>query len=98
MGSALTIIRKGETKAIELPVSNKHPMLIESLLGRYPSYFVYGPLVFSNATTEFDRFAAGSPRCSAGSAAPWLCAGATDRRSRANSSSWWRRRCSRTSS
>lgn len=49
----LTIVRKGEEKAIELPVSARHEMLIESLKGRYPSYFVYGPLVFSPVTTEF---------------------------------------------
>ena len=28
-------------------------MLIESLLGHYPSYFVYGPLVFSTVSREF---------------------------------------------
>jgi S1-C subfamily serine protease len=50
----LTIIRKGETKVIELPVTAHHPMLIEGLQGRYPSYFVYGPLVFSVATSELD--------------------------------------------
>ena len=38
---------------VELPVSAKHDMLIESLKGRYPSYFVYGPLVFSPLTSEF---------------------------------------------
>lgn len=54
----LTVIRKGETKSIELPVNAKHPMLIESLQGRYPSYFVYGPLVFSTATAELDRLGA----------------------------------------
>ena len=51
----LTIVREGETKTIEFPVSAKHPMLIESLQGHYPSYFVWGPLVFSTATAEFDR-------------------------------------------
>ncbi len=54
----LTIVRKGETMAVELPVSNKHPMVIESLHGRYPSYFVFGPLVFSTATSEFFRVGA----------------------------------------
>jgi S1-C subfamily serine protease len=60
----LTIIRKGETKSVELPVSAKHPMLVEGLSGRYPSYFVYGPLVFSPVTTDFmalfDRMAGGT--------------------------------------
>jgi hypothetical protein len=49
----LEIIRKGEPMTIELPVSNRHPMLIESLQGRYPSYFVFGPLVFSPVTSDF---------------------------------------------
>jgi hypothetical protein len=49
----LTIVRQGKPQAIELPVTSKRPMLIESLLGRYPSYFVYGPLVFSAVSREF---------------------------------------------
>jgi hypothetical protein len=48
----LTIVRKGETKQVELPVSPKHPMLLEGLHGRYPSYFVYGPMVFSPASAD----------------------------------------------
>jgi hypothetical protein len=63
----LAIVRRGKTQVIELPVSSKRPMLIESLLGRYPSYFVYGPLVFSSVSREFcaaiDR--TGSPVSSA---------------------------------
>jgi S1-C subfamily serine protease len=49
----LTIVRQGKPQAIELPVSSKRPMLIESLQGHYPSYFVYGPLVFSTVSREF---------------------------------------------
>jgi S1-C subfamily serine protease len=49
----LSVVRQGKPQAIELPVKNKYPMLIESLKGRYPSYFIYGPLVFSPVTTEF---------------------------------------------
>jgi S1-C subfamily serine protease len=49
----LTIVRQGKPQAIELPVSSRRPMLIESLLGHYPSYFVYGPLVFSSVSREF---------------------------------------------
>jgi S1-C subfamily serine protease len=48
----LEIVRKGETLKIGLPVSNRHPKLIESLRGRYPSYFVFGPLVFTAATSD----------------------------------------------
>ncbi|MHC5540778.1 S1C family serine protease [Singulisphaera rosea] len=49
----LSLIRQGKPMTVELPVSPKHTMLIESLRGQYPPYFVYGPLVFSPVTTEF---------------------------------------------
>jgi len=49
----LTIIRSGKEMPIELPVQSQHPTLIPSLEGAYPSYFVYGPMVFSAATLEF---------------------------------------------
>jgi S1-C subfamily serine protease len=49
----LTVIRGGKPVAVELPVQAKHPLVIPSLEGAYPSYFVYGPLVFSTATQEF---------------------------------------------
>jgi len=50
---SLSVVRQGKTVPIELPVKTKYPMLIESLKGRYPSYFIYGPLVFSPVTAEF---------------------------------------------
>jgi hypothetical protein len=34
-------------------VSNKLPLLVPKLEGEYPSYFVFGPLVFSSATRQF---------------------------------------------
>jgi S1-C subfamily serine protease len=48
----LTIVRGGKVLQIELPVSAEHPMLIADLHGEYPSYFIYGPLVFSRATLQ----------------------------------------------
>jgi len=48
----LTVIRAGKTLPIELPVSSEHPTLVADLKGTYPSYFVYGPLVFSPATWQ----------------------------------------------
>lgn len=48
----LTVIRKGATLDVQLPVSAERPMLISDLQGHYPSYFVYGPIVFSAATTQ----------------------------------------------
>jgi S1-C subfamily serine protease len=49
---SMGIIRKQEPMTITVPVSNQHPKLIEALQGRYPSYFVFGPLVFSPATSD----------------------------------------------
>jgi S1-C subfamily serine protease len=48
----LTVVRQGKTMAIDLPVKAENPMLVESLKGKYPSYFIYGPLVFSPVTSE----------------------------------------------
>ena len=49
----LTVIRQGKTLSIDLPVKTKYPVLFGTLKGRYPSYFIYGPLVFSPVTAEF---------------------------------------------
>ncbi len=49
----LTIVRGGKEMKILLPVSADRPQLIPSLMGDYPSYFIYGPIVFSRATNEF---------------------------------------------
>jgi hypothetical protein len=41
---------------VQLPVSpDRHP-LMPDLNGTYPSYFVYGPIVFSRATVQFLGF------------------------------------------
>lgn len=49
----LTIIRGSKTLQVMLPVSPEHLTLVVDLNGGYPSYFVYGPLVFSRATWQF---------------------------------------------
>jgi S1-C subfamily serine protease len=49
----LTVVREGKALPISLPAKNKYPQLISSLKGKYPSYFIYGPLVFSPVTNEF---------------------------------------------
>ena len=49
----LTIVRAGEEKKIDLPVTARRPLLIPDLDGTYPSYFVLGPVVFSTATSSF---------------------------------------------
>src|SRR6202040_2900638 len=48
----MTVVRAGKTMQIQLPVSAQHPTLITDLHGSYPSYFIYGPLVFSRATWQ----------------------------------------------
>jgi S1-C subfamily serine protease len=52
----LSIVRGGKPMDIQLPVSTDRPMLIPGLRGSYPSYFIYGPVVFSNASAEFLSF------------------------------------------
>ncbi len=49
----LTLVRAGNVLQIQLPVSAEHPTLVTDLHGSYPSYFIYGPLVFSTATWQF---------------------------------------------
>src|SRR5580658_1880527 len=49
----LTVVRGGKPLKIELPVSAERPTLAADLHGEYPSYFVYGPIVFSRATRQF---------------------------------------------
>jgi S1-C subfamily serine protease len=48
----LTIFRDGKELKINLPVLRQRPLVIPELKGNYPSYFVYGPIVFSEATTD----------------------------------------------
>jgi S1-C subfamily serine protease len=50
---ALTIVRAGKELRVNLPVPQDYPCLIPELNGGYPSYFIYGPLVFSAATRNY---------------------------------------------
>ena len=49
----VTIRRDGQERAVEVPVPNGRPLLIPGLNGAYPSYFIYGPLVFTAVSEEF---------------------------------------------
>jgi len=49
----LTIVRANKALQVQLPVTSTRQNLIADLHGTYPSYFVYGPLVFSRATLVF---------------------------------------------
>lgn len=57
----LTVIRAGQKQEVSLPVVASRPRLIKSLGGDFPSYFIYGPMVFSRATTEFRSFFNSNP-------------------------------------
>jgi S1-C subfamily serine protease len=50
---ALTVVRGGKEMCINLPVPAKPALVIPSLEGADPPYFVYGPLVFTSASMEF---------------------------------------------
>jgi len=56
----LTVVRGGKPLNIQLPVSPSKPSLIPDLWGDYPSYFIYGPLVFSRATRQYLHALAGN--------------------------------------
>jgi S1-C subfamily serine protease len=54
---SLTIIRDGRERTDEVPVDAEHNCwLIPFLGGTNPSYFMYGPLVFTEATDEYVRY------------------------------------------
>ncbi|MFA5264404.1 MAG: trypsin-like peptidase domain-containing protein [Opitutaceae bacterium] len=49
----LTVMREGQALTLDVPVEYGRPKLIPHLLGTYPDYFVYGPIVFTVATEDF---------------------------------------------
>ena len=57
----MTVVRGGKTMEILVPVGSGRKLLIPDLNGGYPSYFIYGPVVFTRATAEFLSFIAGNP-------------------------------------
>jgi S1-C subfamily serine protease len=48
----LTLVRGGKNVRVRMPVPPHRPLLIDSLQGTYPSYFILGPMVFERATIE----------------------------------------------
>jgi S1-C subfamily serine protease len=49
----LTVVRAGKKMEVRLPVTPRPQTVMPFEGGRYPSYFVYGPMVFATATIEF---------------------------------------------
>ncbi|MBN2419371.1 MAG: trypsin-like peptidase domain-containing protein [Deltaproteobacteria bacterium] len=52
----LTVIRKGKEIKIDLPLDRERNVLLPNLKDGYPSYLIYGPLVFSPATNDLVRY------------------------------------------
>jgi len=50
---SLTIARNGKLMPMMVPTRTELRFLVEDLEGQYPPYFIYGPLVFSKATSLF---------------------------------------------
>lgn len=49
----MQVLRDGRTIDLRVPVAQKPELLVPtSLNGTYPPYFIYGPLVFTNATAD----------------------------------------------
>ena len=55
----LTIIRDGKEMPVQVPVLTKRPQVVPELETAYPSYFIWGSVVFSDATKEFVRYLGG---------------------------------------
>jgi S1-C subfamily serine protease len=51
----VTLLRQGRRQTIDLPVVRQRRLLMRRLDGTYPSYSVYGPLVFSSASSSLAR-------------------------------------------
>jgi S1-C subfamily serine protease len=50
---AMTVLRAGKPLELKVPLEYGRPRLIPYLGGRFPSWFIYGPVVFSMASEEF---------------------------------------------
>ncbi|NLD35416.1 MAG: serine protease [Desulfatiglans sp.] len=53
---SLTVLRDGKEIIIDMPLLREKNSLVPDLKDGYPSYFIYGPLVFSPATNDFLRY------------------------------------------
>jgi hypothetical protein len=48
----LTIVRTGKQMHVDLPAPADYPLVIRDLGNNYPSYFIFGPVVFCEATAQ----------------------------------------------
>jgi S1-C subfamily serine protease len=56
----LTVLRDRKTIEVNAPVRSHLNLVMPSLMGKYPRYFVYGPMVFTQVTQEIAASIAGS--------------------------------------
>ncbi len=49
----LTLVRAGQELTVQVPAPARRPVLIPETDGSYPSYFVYGPMAFTEASALF---------------------------------------------
>ena len=54
---AMTIVRGGKPMEVALPITRGGDRLLKPLGNKYPSYFVWGPLVFSPVYADYLQFA-----------------------------------------
>ncbi|MGC3979852.1 MAG: trypsin-like peptidase domain-containing protein [Steroidobacteraceae bacterium] len=50
---ALDVVRAGKKLQVRVPLLTTRPLLIADLGSSYPSYFIYGPIVFSSVSEQF---------------------------------------------
>ena len=62
----LTIVRNGQSMKVQVPLEVGRKLLIPDLDGGYPSYFIFGPIVFSRASMEYMSFLNANPAMMAG--------------------------------
>ena len=48
----MTVVRDAKETKMQIPLITRRPRVISDLDGKYPSYFVYGPIVFTTASVE----------------------------------------------
>ncbi|MGO8697334.1 MAG: PDZ domain-containing protein [Limisphaerales bacterium] len=49
----MTVVRGGKPMHLDVPIQSNRSQILPGLNGAYPDYFVYGPLVFSDASQDF---------------------------------------------
>jgi hypothetical protein len=69
---ALGIRRAGKELVVQVPVPARRPRLVTNLEGAYPSYFTFGPVVFSPVTYQLISSLSGRGPRGAAAAAGWV--------------------------